>query len=125
MCLTNKTPLAIGSTGEIYLRGPNIAQEYWKSPKATAEAFSHDGWFQTGDVGHLDEDGFLYISDRAKEIVSPFHPGRQMETDGNEARSFEEERTSRPSQSRTSCTPIRASKIQPSFPFPIANSENS
>lgn len=69
MCLTNKTLLPIGETGEIYLRGPNIAQEYWKSPKATAEAFSPDGWFQTGDVGHLDEAGFLYISDRAKEII--------------------------------------------------------
>jgi hypothetical protein len=125
MCFTNKTPLAIGSTGEIYLRGPNIAQEYWKSPKATAEAFSPDGWFQTGDVGHLDESGFLYISDRAKEIVSAFCIDSGSTLMQWCDRLSEEERTSRPSPSRTSYTPTPASKTPPSSPSLIANSENS
>lgn len=62
--------LGRNKTGEIYLRGPNVAEGYYKNPKATKEAFGDDGWFQTGDIGHYDSEGYLYISDRAKEIVS-------------------------------------------------------
>jgi len=54
---------------EIWLRGPNITQGYLNRPKATAEAWTGDGWFKTGDVGRLDDDGFLYITDRKKELV--------------------------------------------------------
>lgn len=54
---------------EIWLRGPNVTQGYLNRPKATAEAWTDDGWFKTGDVGRLDDEGFLYITDRKKELV--------------------------------------------------------
>jgi long-chain acyl-CoA synthetase len=54
---------------EISLRGPNVTQGYLNRPQATREAWSSDGWFKTGDVGHIDEDGFLFITDRKKELV--------------------------------------------------------
>ncbi|MEN8195141.1 MAG: AMP-binding protein, partial [Pseudomonadota bacterium] len=59
---------AAGEPGEIILRGPNIMKEYWQNPAATAECFE-DGWFHTGDIGHMDEDGFYYIDDRKKDVV--------------------------------------------------------
>jgi len=58
-----------GSLGEIVVRGPNVTPGYWENPKATAAAFDADGWFHTGDVGYLDEDGCLFIVDRLKDMV--------------------------------------------------------
>ncbi len=58
-----------GERGEILIRGPQNVRCYWNKPDATKEAFTDDGWFRTGDIGILDEDGFLYIVDRAKDIV--------------------------------------------------------
>jgi long-chain acyl-CoA synthetase len=58
-----------GSTGEVWLRGPHIMPGYWKKPEATAETITADGWLRTGDLGHVDEDGFLYITDRAKDMI--------------------------------------------------------
>lgn len=55
--------------GEIVIRGPNVAHGYLNRPAATESAWSSDGWFRTGDVGHVDDDGFLYITDRKKELV--------------------------------------------------------
>jgi len=55
--------------GEILMRGPNITQGYLHRPQATADSWDNDGWFHTGDVGHLDEEGFLSITDRKKELV--------------------------------------------------------
>ena len=61
--------LACAKTGEIALRGPSIAKGYWNMPEATASVFRHDGWFLTGDIGYLDEEGILYITDRKKDMI--------------------------------------------------------
>ncbi len=58
-----------GEVGEIAIRGHNIMKGYWNKPEATAEAVSADGWFRTGDVGRVDEDGYFYIVDRKKDLI--------------------------------------------------------
>ena len=55
--------------GEVCARGPNIMAGYWNRPDATAEAIDAEGWFHTGDVAYFDEDGFLFICDRVKDMV--------------------------------------------------------
>ncbi len=61
--------ITIAEDGEILTRGANNFVEYMKNPDATAEALSEDGFLHTGDVGYLDEDGFLFITDRKKDII--------------------------------------------------------
>src|SRR6201996_2019597 len=59
----------IAEDGELLVRGPNVFPGYWHKPDETAEAFDAEHWFRTGDIGRIDEDGFLYITDRKKELL--------------------------------------------------------
>ena len=55
--------------GELEVKGPSVFKGYWKKPKETAEAFTEDGFFKTGDIGEMDADGFIKITDRKKELL--------------------------------------------------------
>src|SRR3954454_3887764 len=55
--------------GELLMKGPNVFKEYWDNEEATKETFTDDGWFRTGDVGEIDDDGFVKITGRMKEII--------------------------------------------------------
>lgn len=58
-----------GAIGEIWIRSPQVMKGYWNMPEETAKAITDDGWFKSGDAGYLDEDGYLYIHDRVKDMI--------------------------------------------------------
>jgi len=61
--------LKLAEDGELLVRGPSVFDGYWQKPAAAAECFDSQGWLRTGDIGHLDAEGFLYITDRKKELL--------------------------------------------------------
>jgi len=65
----NRTWVGLGETGELCIRGPNVMKGYWKNPDATAEVMTADGFMRTGDVGYMDQDGYVYIVDRTKDML--------------------------------------------------------
>jgi long-chain acyl-CoA synthetase len=60
---------APGEPGELCIKGPNVMLGYWKQPQATAEALTADGYFRTGDIATMDDDGFVQIVDRSKDML--------------------------------------------------------
>ena len=62
-------PCAAGEIGNVQVRGPNVFKGYWRMPEKTAEEFTADGWFKTGDVGRFDERGYLTIVGRSKDLI--------------------------------------------------------
>ncbi len=65
----NDQPLAAGEIGRLQVKGPNVFKGYWKMPEKTAEDFTADGFFDTGDQGRIDADGYVSIVGRAKDLV--------------------------------------------------------
>jgi 4-coumarate--CoA ligase len=67
--LDNDQEVPRGKEGEIWLKGPNIFKGYYNNPKATAESIDAQGWYRTGDIGYVDKDDNIYITDRVKELI--------------------------------------------------------
>ncbi|MFL6207131.1 MAG: AMP-binding protein [Acidimicrobiales bacterium] len=59
----------VGDPGEIWVRGPNVFAGYWEDPEATSRTLTPDGWLRTGDVAVVDDDGFLFLVDRVKDLI--------------------------------------------------------
>ncbi len=62
-------PVSIGSEGEIWIYSPTRMNGYWNLPEATAATLTDDGWVRTGDAGYMDEDGYVYVQDRVKDMI--------------------------------------------------------
>jgi len=68
ICDDQGKDVPLGEVGEVWIGGPNVVKGYWRKPEATAESFP-GGWLRSGDVGRVDEEGFLYLVDRAKDML--------------------------------------------------------
>jgi long-chain acyl-CoA synthetase len=66
---TDGTDVLAGDPGEIWVRGPNVFLGYWRNPEATARVITPDGWLRTGDVAVTDDDGYLWLVDRVKDVI--------------------------------------------------------
>lgn len=66
---SNSNGLEPNETGELWVRGPNVMKGYFKNEEATKAMITEDNWLRTGDIGHFDEMGLFYISDRMKELI--------------------------------------------------------
>jgi len=60
---------AVGEVGEIWIRSPQVMKGYWNLPEETEKSITTDGWFRSGDAGYLDQDGYLFIHDRVKDMI--------------------------------------------------------
>jgi len=67
--VATQEPLDVNENGEVWIRGPQVMKGYLNNPEATENCIDKDGWFHTGDVGYVDEDGYFYIVDRVKELI--------------------------------------------------------
>ncbi len=63
------TPVSTGNVGLLFVRGPQVMAGYWENPEATAKDLSTDGWLNTGDIGYMDDKGYIYLVDRAKDVI--------------------------------------------------------
>ena len=69
ICDDDGTQLPIGDLGEICIKGPQVMKGYWEKPDETEKVLSSDGWLKTGDMGRMDQDGFIFIEDRKKDMI--------------------------------------------------------
>jgi len=65
----NGNDVPLGQPGEIWMKSPYVMKEYWRNPEETAKVFTEDGWLKSGDVAYMDEDGYVYIVDRTKDMI--------------------------------------------------------
>ena len=69
ICDDDGTQIPIGDLGEICIKGPQVMKGYWEKPDETKKVLSSDGWLKTGDMGRMDQDGFIFIEDRKKDMI--------------------------------------------------------
>lgn len=69
ICDDDGNDVGLGESGEICIRGPQVMEGYWQSPEETAKVMLPGGWFRTGDIGRMDQRGFVYIEDRKKDMI--------------------------------------------------------
>ena len=74
--LSNEQELPTGETGELFVKGPQVMKGYWSQRIETAEAFTRDGWLRTGDIAYVDEEGYVHLVDRKKEMIK--YKGHQI-----------------------------------------------
>lgn len=69
ICDDDGRELSLGERGEICIRGPQVMEGYWRQPEETAKVMLPGGWLRTGDIGHMDDRGFVYVEDRKKDMI--------------------------------------------------------